>query len=182
VRGAFLAGGSISNPEKSYHFEIVCQREEYAQTLRELLRGFELDAKIVLRKKYYIVYLKEGDQIVDALNLMGAYVALMELENVRILREMRGSVNRIVNCETANINKVVDAACRQVEDIKYIRTKMSLEELPPALREMAELRLEYPDSSLKELGELCDPPVGKSGVNHRLRKLSQLAEKLGKGS
>jgi hypothetical protein len=95
---------------------------------------------------------------------------------------MRGSVNRIVNCETANIGKVVDAACRQVEDIKYIRSKMSLEELPPTLKEMAYLRLEYPDSSLKELGELCDPPVGKSGVNHRLRKLSQLAEKMGKGT
>jgi hypothetical protein len=182
LRGAFLAGGSISNPEKSYHFEIVCQKKEYADILRELLRGFALDAKIVLRKKYYIVYLKEGDQIVDALNIMGAYVALMELENVRIVREMRGSVNRIVNCETANIHKVVDAACRQVEDINYIRSKMSLSELPPALREMAELRMEYPDSSLKELGELCDPPVGKSGVNHRLRKLSALAEKLGKGT
>jgi hypothetical protein len=181
LRGAFLASGSISNPEKSYHFEIVCQQEEYARILRELLLEFELDAKIVLRKKYHVVYLKEGAQIVDALNIMGAYVSLMDLENVRIVRDLRGSVNRIVNCETANINKVVDASCRQVEDIKYIRSKMSLEELPPALREMAELRMEYPDSSLKELGELCDPPVGKSGVNHRLRKLSELAKKLGRG-
>ena len=114
----------------------------------------------------------------DALNVMGAYVALMNLENVRIFKEMRGSVNRIVNCETANINKVVGAACRQVEDIHYIQSKMGLDELPPALREMALIRLEYPDSSLKELGELCDPPVGKSGVNHRLRKLGELAEKL----
>ena len=178
LRGAFLASGSISDPQKSYHFEIVCQEEAQARFLQQLYRTFELDAKVVQRKKYYIVYLKEGAQIVDALNVMGAYVALMNLENVRIFKEMRGSVNRIVNCETANINKVVGAACRQVEDIHYIQSKMGLDELPPALREMALIRLEYPDSSLKELGELCDPPVGKSGVNHRLRKLGELAEKL----
>lgn len=180
LRGAFLASGSISNPEKSYHFEIVCQERYLAEILQELFQAFELDAKIVLRKKYHIVYIKEGAQIVDALNVMGAYVALMNLENVRILKEMRGSVNRMVNCETANINKVVGAACRQVEDIRYIQSKKGLEDLPPALREMALLRLEYPDTSLKELGELCDPPVGKSGVNHRLRKLGELAKKLGK--
>ena len=178
LRGAFLASGSISDPQKSYHFEIVCQEEAQARLLQQLYRTFELDAKVVQRKKYYIVYLKEGAQIVDALYVMGAYVALMNLENVRIFKEMRGSVNRIVNCETANINKVVGAACRQVEDIHYIQSKMGLDELPPALREMALIRLEYPDSSLKELGELCDPPVGKSGVNHRLRKLGELAEKL----
>lgn len=182
LRGAFLASGSISDPQKSYHFEIVCQEESQAQLLQELYRTFELDAKIVQRKKYYIVYMKEGAQIVDALNIMGAYVALMNLENVRIFKEMRGSVNRIVNCETANINKVVGAACRQVEDIRYIQSKIGLDELPPALREMALIRLEYPDSSLKELGELCDPPVGKSGVNHRLRKLGEIAKKLGRSN
>ena len=180
LRGAFLASGSISDPQKSYHFEIVCQEQEQAQLLQELYRAFELDAKIVQRKKYYIVYLKEGAQIVDALNVMGAHVALMNLENVRIMKEMRGSVNRIVNCETANINKVVGAACRQVDDIRYIQSKIGLDELPPALKEMALVRLEYPDSSLKELGELCDPPVGKSGVNHRLRKLGEIAKKLGR--
>ena len=182
LRGAFLVSGSISDPQKSYHFEIVCQEEHQAQLLQELYRVFELDAKIVQRKKYYIVYLKEGSQIVDALNIMGAHVALMNLENVRILKEMRGSVNRIVNCETANINKVVGAACRQVDDINYIRSKIGLDELPPALKEMAQIRLEYPDSSLKELGELCDPPVGKSGVNHRLRKLSDIAKELGRSN
>ncbi len=180
LRGAFLASGSISDPAKSYHFEIVCQQPEQAELLKELLESFELDAKIVQRKKYHIVYLKEGAQIVDALNVMGAYVSLMNLENVRILKEMRGSVNRIVNCETANINKVVGAACRQVEDIRYIQSRIGLDELPPSLREMALLRLEYPDTSLKDLGELCDPPVGKSGVNHRLRKLGELAKKLGR--
>lgn len=180
LRGAFLSSGSISDPQKSYHFEVVCQDEAQAQLLQELYRAFELDAKIVQRKKYYIVYLKEGAQIVDALNVMGAYVALMNLENVRIVKEMRGSVNRIVNCETANINKVVGAAYRQVEDIRYIQSRIGLDELPPALREIALIRMEYPDSSLKELGELCDPPVGKSGVNHRLRKLGEIAAKLGR--
>ena len=161
----------------------IGQEEDRLQRLlQELYRTFELDAKIVQRKKYHIVYLKEGAQIVDALNIMGAYVALMNLENVRIFKEMRGSVNRIVNCETANINKVVGAACRQVEDIRYIQSKIGLDELPPALREMALIRLEYPDSSLKELGELCDPPVGKSGVNHRLRKLGEIAKKLGRSN
>lgn len=178
LRGAFLASGSISNPEKSYHFEIVCQSPEQAKYVQELYREFELDAKIVRRKKYYILYIKEGAQIVDALNVMGAHVALMNLENVRILKEMRGSVNRIVNCETANISKVVGAACRQIEDIHYIERRVGLEKLPPALQEMALLRLNYPDSSLAELGELCDPPIGKSGVNHRLRKLSEMAKKL----
>ena len=181
LRGAFLACGSISDPRKSYHFEIVCQQQQQAQLLQELYRAFDLDAKVVLRKKYHIVYLKEGAQIVDALNVMGAHVALMNLENVRIFKEMRGSVNRIVNCETANINKVVGAACRQVEDIRYIESRIGLEGLPPTLRQMAQIRLEYPDSSLKELGELCDPPVGKSGVNHRLRKLGEIAKKLGRG-
>lgn len=178
LRGAFLAAGSISDPKKSYHFELVCQKPAQAAHLRELYRAFELDAKVVRRKKYYIVYLKEGAQIVDALNVMGAYVALMNLENVRILKEMRGSVNRIVNCETANIGKVVGAACRQTEDIRLIEHAVGLEALAPALREIALLRLEYPDSPLAELGERCDPPIGKSGVNHRLRKLAQIAEKL----
>lgn len=178
LRGAFLASGSISNPEKSYHFEIVCQNPQQAGYLQELYKEFELDAKIVRRKKYYVVYIKEGAQIVDALNVMGAHVALMNLENVRILREMRGSVNRIVNCETANIGKVVGAACRQIEDIHRIEQEIGLDGLSPTLREMALLRLNYPDSSLAELGELCDPPIGKSGVNHRLRKLSEIAGKL----
>ena len=178
MRGAFLASGSISDPQKSYHFEIVCQEQSQAQLLQELYHDFELDAKIVQRKKYHIVYLKEGAQIVDALNIMGAYVALMNLENVRILKEMRNSVNRKVNCETANISKTINAAVRQVEDIKLIRDQMGFEHLTPQLREMALLRLEYQDAPLKELGNYLDPPVGKSGVNHRLRKLNEIAEKI----
>lgn len=178
IRGAFMASGSISNPNKSYHFEIVCRTIEQAEQLQELMNGFEADAKVVERKNHYVVYLKEGSQIVDMLNVMEAYVSLMNLENVRILKEMRNSVNRKVNCETANINKTVSAAVKQIEDIRKIQANGELEHLPDPLRQMAELRLEYPEATLAELGTYLDPPVGKSGVNHRLRKLSAIAEEL----
>ncbi|MBS6396826.1 MAG: DNA-binding protein WhiA [Clostridiales bacterium] len=181
IRGAFLAAGSVSDPEKSYHFEIVCASEEKAVQLQELLMQYEVDAKIVLRKKHYVVYVKEGSQIVELLGLMGAHVSLMQLENVRIVKEMRNSVNRKVNCETANLNKTVSAAVRQVEDIRYIQDTVGLQELTEGLEEIARLRLEHPDASLKELGDMLSPQVGKSGVNHRLRKLSLMAEQLREG-
>lgn len=178
IRGAFMAAGSISDPNKAYHFEIVCHTMEQASQLAGLLRDFDTDAKIVERKGHYVVYIKEGAHIVDCLNIMEAYVSLMKLENVRILKEMRNSVNRKVNCETANISKTVNAAVKQIEDIELIRKMRGLDDLPPQLREMALLRLEYPEAPLKELGGYLDPPVGKSGVNHRLRKLSAIAEEL----
>ena len=178
IRGAFLASGSISDPEKSYHFEIVCLDQEKAEQMRDIINTFELDAKIVQRKKIFVVYLKEGAQIVDMLNVMEAHVALMNLENVRILKEMRNSVNRQVNCETANINKTVNAAVKQVEDIKYIESTVGLDTLSDSLMEMARLRLQYPEVALKELGTMLNPPVGKSGVNHRLRKISSIADEL----
>lgn len=178
LRGAFLAGGSISDPNKSYHFEIVCKTLEQAEQLRDIINSFAMEAKIVERKKHQVVYLKEGAQIVDMLNIMEAHVALMNLENVRILKEMRNSVNRKVNCETANISKTVNAAVKQLEDIVFIRDKAGLDSLPDNLREIALLRLENPDAPLKELGTFLDPPVGKSGVNHRLRRISEIAETL----
>ena len=178
IRGAFLASGSISDPEKFYHFEIVCATNAKAEQLKELIATFDIEAKIVVRKKYYVVYIKEGSQIVDILNVMEAPVALMELENIRTLKEMRNSVNRQVNCETANINKTVSAAVKQMDDIRYIQTTIGLDGLPDNLREMALVRLELPDATLKELGEALNPPVGKSGVNHRLRKLGILADDL----
>ena len=178
IRGAFLASGSMSDPSKPYHFEIVCEKERQAEHLKEMINSFGLDAKIVKRKKAYVVYLKEGEQIVDILNVMEAHKALMELENVRILKEMRNSVNRKVNCETANINKTVSAAVKQKEDIIYIRDTVGFEKLPEGLKEVALARLQYPEAPLKELGKLLLHPVGKSGVNHRLRKLSEMAEKL----
>nr|WP_318683900.1 DNA-binding protein WhiA [uncultured Acetatifactor sp.] len=178
LRGAFLSIGSISDPQKGYHMEFVCSSEEKARQLQSVIQGFDIDAKIVLRKKYYVVYLKEGSGIVDLLNVCEAHVSLMKLENLRILKEMRNSINRRVNCEAANITKTVNAAARQIEDIEYIRDHYGFRNLPENLRQMAEVRLENPDAPLKELGGYLDPPVGKSGVNHRLRKLSELAERI----
>lgn len=176
IRGAFLAAGSISDPEKFYHFEIVCATMAKAEQLRNIIHVFDIDAKIVCRKKYYVVYIKEGSQIVEILNVMEAHISLMNLENVRILKEMRNSVNRKVNCETANINKTVSAAVKQIEDIKYIQKTIGFEKLSEGLEEIAKIRLEQPEATLKELGMMLEPAVGKSGVNHRLRKLSTIAE------
>lgn len=178
IRGAFLSCGSISDPTKGYHLEFVCNNRTQAEQLQEIIGQFDIEAKIVCRKKYFVVYVKEGAGIVELLNIMEAHVALMNLENLRILKEMRNSINRRVNCEAANIQKTVQASTRQVEDIIYLRDYYGFSRLPDNLREMAEVRLAYPEAALKELGEYLSPPVGKSGVNHRLRKLSELAEKL----
>ena len=171
-----MAAGSMSDPNKAYHFEIACRNEAQAVQMQEIINSFDSDAKIVERKGHQVVYLKEGSQIVDMLNVMEAYVSLMNLENIRILKEMRNSINRRVNCETANIAKTVNAATKQLEDINLIKEIVGLSKLPPALRQMAEVRLEYPEATLKELGQYLEPPVGKSGVNHRLRKLSEIAD------
>lgn len=178
IRGAFLAAGSMSDPEKTYHFEIITTTEAKAVQLRDLIRFFEVDAKVIKRKKYYVVYVKDGAQIVDVLNIMEAHKALMDLENIRILKEMRNSINRQVNCETANISKTVTAAGKQLEDILYIRDTIGFHDLSSGLKEIAELRIEQPDASLKELGSMLSKPIGKSGVNHRLRKLSEIAESI----
>ncbi len=176
LRGIFLAGGSISDPEKDYHFEIVVPAEDAAERARQIMNGFDLDARCVLRKKHYVVYLKEGDQIVQALAEMGAGKALMALENVRIFRQVKGNVNRQMNCDAANISRVMQMSARQQADIEYLRDTIGFGKLPAGLRQVAELRLQFPAASLTELGEQLDPPIGKSGVNHRLRKLAALAE------
>ena len=178
IRDAFLRSGSISDPEKFYHLEIVFTSHEEAKSTQKMLEDFGLDAKIVERKGHYVVYLKEGAQIADMLRIMEAPLALMEFENIRIVKEMRNSVNRQVNCEAANLGKTISAAVKQVEDIKFICSKVGLDNIPESLAETAKIRLEYPEATLKELGELMDPPLGKSGVNHRLKKLSELAEDL----
>jgi DNA-binding protein WhiA len=182
LRAVFLLAGSVNNPEKSYHFEIVCQKEEDAEFLAGLMNSLSLDARIIPRKRrlkqQLVVYLKEGEQISDALGLMGAHQSLMKLENARIVRNIAGTVNRRVNCETANLMKTVDASVRQTEDIRYLRDSVGLEQLPQGLREAAELRLKMPDATLRELGEALDPPIGRSGVNHRLQRLSELAARL----
>ena len=178
LRGVFLCTGSISEPEKTYHFEVVCTTQERAEQICDMMKTFNIDGKWITRKKYFVVYIKEASQIVDMLNVMEAHVSLMELENIRILKDMRNSVNRRVNCETANISKTVSAAVKQIEDITYIREHVGFSELSEGLKEIAQLRLDYPEASLVELGKLLSTPVGKSGVNHRLRKLSILADEL----
>lgn len=178
LRGAFLGAGSVSDPEKGYHLEFVNQTIKQAEYLRDIMTSLEMEPKVVPRKSNYVLYLKEGTQIVDLLNIMGAHIALMELENVRIVKEVRNNVNRIVNCETANLKKTVSAAVRQMQDIEYIKDTIGISALPVNLQEVAIYRLEYPSSSLKELGEFLSPPVGKSGVNHRLKKISEIADEL----
>ncbi len=181
LRGAFLTAGSMSNPKKSYHFEIVCSSQEKAAQLQEQFGCFQLEAKTVSRKNHAVLYIKEGAQIVDALNIMGAHTALMDLENVRIIKEMRNDINRRVNCEAANINKTVHAAYRQQEAIRFLQKQDALRSLPRQLQEMARLRVENPQATIRELSELCSPPVGRSGVNHRLRRLEEIAEHMGYG-
>lgn len=178
LRGVFLCVGSMSDPVKGYHLELVTDNERKAFQIQQIICEFELDAKIIRRKKYFVVYLKEGSNIVDFLNICEAHVSLMQFENERIVKEMRNSINRRVNCETANITKTVNAAAKQIADIEKIRDTIGFSNLPQNLREMALVRMEYPDASLKELGGYLTPPVGKSGVNHRLRKLSEIADEI----
>jgi DNA-binding protein WhiA len=178
IRGAFLGGGSISNPEKTYHLEFVTHNEAYSKDLSNIINKFGLNSKVIQRKSSFVVYIKEGEQIVDLLNIIGAHGSLLEFENVRIMKEMRNNVNRLVNCETANLSKTVNAAVRQVESIKLIQREIGLSRLPKNLRDIAELRVSYPDETLKELGQMLNPPVGKSGVNHRLRRIEKIAEEL----
>ena len=177
VRDLFLCCGSVSDPRKEYHLEWSCDSKEQASQLKEILLSFGKEAKVVLRKKVHVVYFKDSEDIVDLLNLMGAPISMMEMENQRILKGLRNSVNRRVNCETANIGKTVSASRKQINDIRFLEESGILRTLPESLRKMAELRLQYPDTPLRELGDLAVPPIGKSGVNHRLRRLTQIAEK-----
>jgi len=182
LRGAFLAGGSVNNPEgSSYHLEISSLYEEHCQSLTDLANKFDLNARCIERKKGFIFYIKEGEKIIELLNIVGAHQALFKFEDVRIMRDMRNSVNRIVNCETANLNKTIGAAVRQIDNIKLLQKEVGLESLPEKLREVAEIRLMHPDMNLTEVGELLKGKVSKSGVNHRLRKIDELAEKIRNG-
>ncbi len=178
LRGAFLAGGSVSRPASDYHLELVTESEQFAQLLQKTMRGLSLSARLTDRKKDFIVYMKEGDAIIRFLSLIGAHQALLDFENVRVVKEMRNQVNRVVNCETANLEKTVQAAVRQLESIRLIQSRLGLDKLPRTLREAAELRLNYPEAALRELVELVDGRIGKSGMNHRLRKLEEMADAL----
>lgn len=182
LRGAFLASGSVNNPEgSSYHLEISTMYEEHCKALVELANKFDLNARCIERKKGFIFYMKEGEKIIELLSIIGAHQALFKFEDVRIMRDMRNSVNRIVNCETANLNKTIGAAVRQIDNIKLLQKEVGLESLPEKLREVAEIRLQHPDLNLKEVGEMLKGTVSKSGVNHRLRKIDEMAEKIRNG-
>lgn len=178
LRGAFLCGGSISNPNGPYHLEIITTNRTRAKELVEIMKTFELKAKINKQKDKFKVYLKDGDNISDFLGLIGANNSLFKFENIRVIKDVRNNVNRIVNCETANLSKTVDASLRQIASINYIKQNGVYEKLPKKLKDIAEVRLEYPDSSLKELGQMMTPVLGKSGVSYRLKRIQKIAEKL----
>ena len=176
IRGAFLAAGSLGDPEKGYHFEIVAGSEEQAEELIEIFSELGIRSKFVRRKNHYPVYFKESDVISEFLGLTEAHISLMKFENIRIYKDVKNKVNRKVNCETANIKKTASAAAKQLDDIYYLKNINKLDKLPDGLRELAKLRMEYPDATLKELGVLLSEPLGKSGVNHRLNKISRIAD------
>ena len=176
IRGLFLGSGSITDPELGYHLEVIFESEDIAEILVKLLESFELHGKVIMRKNIYIVYIKESEQISTFLSIIEAHNALFSFENTRIQKGMRNQVNRLVNCETANLNKSIDAAFRQIHNIEVIDQHIGLDKLPDNLRDIARLRVENPDISLKELGELLNPPLGKSGINHRMRKLETIAK------
>lgn len=178
LKGLFLARGSINDPNKSYQLEIVVSSEERKLQLIGILEKFGLEPKSYQRRSHYIVYVKDAESISEILGLLGAVNAYMELENIRIYKDIRNSINREVNCETANISKITEASVKQINDIKLIEEKKGLKSLPEALRELAMVRLENPELSLKELGDIMSPPLGKSGVNHRLRRISEIADSL----
>jgi cell division protein WhiA len=180
LRGAFLAAGSVNDPDSgSYHMEIVSTYHDHSQALLDLMNFFHLHARMIERKKGYVVYIKEGDKIGEFLNIIGAHPSLLRFENIRIMKDMRNSVNRLVNCETANLNKTIQAAMRQIENIRLIEEEIGLDQLPARLREVAEARLKHPDVNLAELGQLLPGgKVSKSAINHRLRKLDELANRI----
>ena len=178
LRGAFLAGGFIADPRGDFHFELTCGHEEFADGLIEIMHDHEIPARMVKRRNVFIVYLKGGESITDFLGLVGAYRSVLAMENVRVTKSVRNDVNRRLNAEMANMQKSIDASFTQIDAIRRVITVNGLDSLPPALQELALLRLDYPDVSLRELGELADPPLSKSAVNHRIRRLEAIAEEI----
>lgn len=178
LRGVFLGAGTISDPEKAYHLEIVCNSEILCNDVKKLVNSFGLHAKSVKRKSSYVVYIKEAEQIIDFLNILGAHSHLLEFENIRIIKDLRNKTNRINNCDSANLDKTINASLKLIESIRLIEQTRGLTSLPDKLQEAARLRLENPESSLAELAEMMSPPIGKSGLNHRFKKIEEIAEKI----
>ncbi|HBJ12298.1 MAG TPA: DNA-binding protein WhiA [Clostridiales bacterium] len=178
IRGTFLGSGTINNPEKKYHLEIFLKNLETAKYIIEILRKYSIDFKILERSKKYAIYTKEGEEISKFLALMGASASVLKFEEIRVYRDIKNNINRKVNCETANLNKIINSSVKQINDIKYIKERGKFNELSEQLKEIAIVRIENPDMSLEELGKLLKKPIGKSGVNHRLRKIQKIVEEL----
>ena len=176
LRGVFLCCGSVSDPRRSYHLDIALDDRALAETVKDVMASFDIAGRISSRKGKYVVYLKDGDGIADMLGLLGATRALLEMENVRVLRDISGRVNRKVNCETANLNKAVSAGIEQIRQIEVLKKKRRYAQLPAELKRVAELRLANPDLPIAELGAMLDPPLGKSGIYHRFERIRRLAE------
>lgn len=180
IRGAFLGAGSVTDPEKTYHLEITFGDTNNAEYVSNLCKSYGIDFKLISNKDRYMLYIKEVEQISNFLACIGANKAVLKLEDIRIFKEMKNNVNRLVNCETANLNKTVNAAILQIEDIKLIKKFNKFEDMPIELKEVAALRLEHPEASLKEIGQMLEEPIGKSGINHRMKRIHDLAEEIRK--
>lgn len=180
VREAFIQTGFINDPNKDNHLEILLKTEEKAEELRTILSKYYINSKIIIKNKSYMIYIKDGEEISKFLAFVGANTAMLKYEEIRVIKETKNNINRLVNCETANLNKTINAAVMQIEDIKLIRKLKKFDDLPKSLKEMAVIREENPDLTLEQLGTMLETPIGKSGVNHRLKKLHELAEELRK--
>lgn len=176
IRGAFLGAGSINNPESKYHLEIILSTKSNAENIINILKIFTIGAKKLERKNGYSIYIKDGEEISKLLALIGANSSVLKFEQIRVLRDMKNNINRKVNCETANLNKTVNAAVRQIEAIKKLQKTGEFDKLSESLKEIAKIRIENPDASLVELGQMLKDPIGKSGVNHRLNKILEIAQ------
>lgn len=179
VRGIFLGSGSVNDPNKKYHLEILLNNKDIAQYIQNILKESGIKTKIL--EKNNTLYIKEGEEISKFLAFIGAQKSVLKFEDIRVMKDMRNTVNRQVNCETANLNKTVGAAVVQMDAINFLKKMKKYEELPDSLIEIAELRIEYPEMSLKDLGAHLENPIGKSGVNHRLKKIIEIADELKRG-
>ncbi|MBO4816512.1 MAG: DNA-binding protein WhiA [Clostridia bacterium] len=178
IREAFIKEGFINDPNKDYHLEILFKTKNKALEVKEIINNFGIDIKLTKKAQKYMLYLKEGEEISSFLALMGATKSMLKFEEIRVIKETRNNINRLVNCETANLNKTINAAVKQIEDIKKLKKYKKFDELPDNLKELAELRIKNPDMSYEELGKNLTKPIGKSGVSHRLEKISKIANNI----
>lgn len=178
IREEFIKNGSINDPNKKYHLQILFKKSKKAENVKKILEKFDINAKIIKKENNYMLYIKEGEEISEFLALIGAQKSVIKFEEIRVIKEKRNDINRLVNCETANLNKIINAAVKQIEDIKKIKKHRKFESMPESLKEVANIRLENPDMSLVEIGKMLSKPIGKSGVNHRFKKITQIAEEL----